>query len=268
MIKLTKFLVACDVPLNLDSYKVHLATGKEHPPIDAFFEGNFKEWQENQKNRNFTREYVIGLIELKKHKWLFAGVYKVLGYKKRKGRIYYSTELVENQKDLTGRIIVHHERKSRPSYLIGHPDGGEFYVSAITETKLSVQEFPGYNSVIIDYRTLKIVIDNEIESWEGALSNVKGVYLITNTATGDLYVGSAVGEDGIWQRWEMYAKNGHGGNKELRQLLKQEPPEYLYNFQYAILEISDSHASDEYVLERELYWKNVLKSKEFGLNAN
>ncbi len=61
MIKLTNFLLACDVPLNLDSYKVHLATTGESPPIDAFFEGKFKEWQENQARRNFKRDHIIGV---------------------------------------------------------------------------------------------------------------------------------------------------------------------------------------------------------------
>ncbi len=212
----------------------------------------------------FIEKILIGLIKQKKHKWLFAGVYKVLGYKKRKGGIYYSTELVENQNDLIGRVIVYHERKGRSSYLIGLPDGGGFYVSAITEKKLFVREFPGYNSVIIDYRTLKLIIDNQIESWKGALSNIKGVYLITDTSIGKLYVGSATGEDGIWQRWETYVTNGHGENEKLIQLLKEDP-EHQYHFQYSILEISDSK---EYMEEREIHWKKIFKSIRYGLNAN
>ena len=70
MIKLTKFLLACDVPLNLENYKVHLATGLEYAPLTAFFEGKFKEWQADQSRKNFECDMVIGLIELDKYKWL------------------------------------------------------------------------------------------------------------------------------------------------------------------------------------------------------
>lgn len=268
MIKLTKFLIACDIPLNLGDYKVHLATGSEYPPIEAFYEGKFKEWQEDQARRNFQCGMVIGLIELRKHKWLFGGVYRIFGYEKRGGRIRYSTELIENQEDFIGRVIVHHERKYRQPYLNGRPDGGEFYVSEITEKKLSVQDFPGYNSILIDFRILNVIIGNQIDSWRGALSNIKGVYLITDTFSGKLYVGKADGEGGIWQRWTAYSKDGHGGNMELRELLGKNDPDYKYNYQYSILEIADSHASNEYIQERETHWKKVLRSREFGLNAN
>ncbi len=53
MIKLTELLLACKIPLNLQSYKIHLATGYPNPPLEAFFEGKFKEWQEYQTRRNF-----------------------------------------------------------------------------------------------------------------------------------------------------------------------------------------------------------------------
>lgn len=269
MIKLTDFLLACKIPLNLKSYKIHLATGYPNPPLEAFFEGKFKEWQEYQTRKNFPCDMVIGLIELTKNKWLFAGVYKVLGHTKKSDKhIEYSTELVSGQDDLIGRIVVYHERLGRASYLVGKIDGSEFYVSEIKEKKLSIEEFPGYDSVCISHNKLKIVISQNIQSWNGALSNMKGVYLISDTASGKLYVGSATGDSGIWQRWSSYVTNGHGGNKELRGLLSEKPKGYETNFQYSILEIADSHTSDEYVLQRESYWKNVLISREFGYNSN
>jgi hypothetical protein len=92
--------------------------------------------------------------------------------------------------------------------------------------------------------------------------------LITDTKTGKLYVGSATGEGGIWSRWSDYSKNGHGGNKELIKILKDEGAEYSDNFQYSVLEIADTHSSKDDVLERESYWKNVLCSRDFGYNAN
>jgi hypothetical protein len=269
MIKLTEFLTACNVLVNMDSYKVHLATSVKFPPLDAFFAGTFMEWQDYQTKRNFQCYMVIGLIAFKKDKWLFAGVYKVLDCKHLpNGHYRYKTKLLPKQNELIGRIVVNHKRTGRASYLKGKKDGGEFYVSEITEKKLSVEEFPGYNAVTVPYSKLKIIIDQHVSSWHGALSNIKGVYLITDLHTGMQYVGSAVGDSGIWQRWGSYVKTGHGGNKELRQVLREEGPDYFKNFQYSILEIADIHASDEFILARESYWKDALGSREFGYNSN
>lgn len=147
-------------------------------------------------------------------------------------------------------------------------DGGAFSVSAVREKKLSVEEFPGFNSVCVSFQKLQIIIEQQIQSWYGALSNIKGVYLIADTKAGKLYVGSATGDSGIWQRWSSYVTSGHGGNKELRALFKSKPTDYCSHFQYSILEIADSHASDDYILKRESYWKDVLMSRVHGYNSN
>ena len=40
------------------------------------------------------------------------------------------------------------------------------------------------------------------------------------------------------------------------------------NFHYAILETFTDDVADEYIVQRESYWKNVLLSREFGYNEN
>lgn len=42
-------------------------------------------------------------------------------------------------------------------------------------------------------------------------------------------ISGAYGDECIWQRWENYAKDGHGGNVELKELLKNNGAEYKYN---------------------------------------
>jgi len=269
MIKLTDFLIACKVPLDLSSYKIHLATGSAWPPLEAFFDGKFKEWQENQNGRNFSRDMVVGLIHLDGSRWLFGGVYRVLGYEAQEGkRVTYSTELLDCQDDLIGRVIIEHKRTARAAYLIGKPDGGDFHVSEIRAQPMTIEDFPGYQDVCVSYSELKLIIGQNLDTWRGALSNMKGVYLITDTATGKLYVGSATGDDGLWQRWGSYVKTRHGGNRDLKRVLKDKGSKYVEHFQYSLLEVADSRASDEYVLERESFWKDVLASRQFGYNAN
>jgi len=269
MLKLIEFLRACKIPLNLQSYKVHLATGSDHPPLEAFFAGKFKEWQEDQTRKNFQCDMVVGLIEIAKSRWLFAGVYRVVGWStKSEKQIVYETVLLPGQKDLIGRLVVEHVRKGRASYLIGKADGGAFWVSEVRQKKLSVEEFPGFNSVCITFTKLQVIIDQQVQAWYGALSNVKGVYLISDTQAGKLYVGSATGDGGIWRRWSSYVKSGHGGNKELRALLSNRPADYCLCFQYSILEIADANASDDDILRRESHWKDVLGSRVHGYNSN
>ncbi len=266
MIKLTDFLKASKIDVDMGNYKVHLATGD---PLEAFFSNTFKKWQEYQTQRNFQCKMVISLIELRRDKWLFAGVYKILGHKKVSDKhIDYSTALLAGQDDLIGRIVVHHNRIGRASYLIGKQDGGEFEVAEILPTRLTIENFPGYNSVCISNTRLQSIIEQGVQTWHGALSSVKGVYLITDNSCGKQYVGSAVGSSGIWQRWSDYANDGHGGNKELKAVLKEKGVDHKNHFQYSILEIADTHSTDDQIRSRETFWKEVLRSKEFGYNSN
>jgi hypothetical protein len=265
VIDLNSFLEAVGIKLLIKKTKVHLAcwNGREHP-IDEYYAGRFKEWQEDQGRANFSCDYILSLIDIGNKNWLFAGIYQVTGCQAISGGFKYSTKLLTKQENLIGRLIIYHKR-SRASY-IWWKDDLVFPIIEIRREKLSIGDFPGYNSVDLSYNKLKIIIDEKVPSWNGALANIKGVYLITDTTSGKHYVGKASGEVGIWQRWSSYVKNGHGGNDELKKLLKAKGTEHRINFKYSILEIADTHASDLYILERESYWMNVLMSRKFGLN--
>lgn len=134
--------------------------------------------------------------------------------------------------------------------------------------KASITDFNGFDSINIDYSTLQYIVTNNIPSWKTALSNAKGVYLIVDTKSGKQYIGSAYGDDCIWQRWCSYAKTGHGGNAELKNLLTENGENYKYNFKYSVLEICNMNLGNEYVISRETHWKNTLMTRQFGLNKN
>ena len=270
MIDLVTFLRAAEVAVDTSSLKVHLAcwTGKENPLV-SFHDGKFGQWQEFQNRKNFECSQVVGLIDLGNGSWLFAGVYQILGCRERPGRrppIRYRTQLLPRQDDWIGRIIVQHKRSGRNSYRKWRP-GMDLTLLEIRPEKLAMDDFPGFSEVVLNHRDLKIITDRQVPSWHGALSNIKGVYLVTDTQTGRHYVGKASGKDGIWQRWCEYANNGHGGNVELKKLLKNAGPRRLLQFQYSILEIADTHAKDNDILARESHWIKVLKSRALGLNG-
>jgi hypothetical protein len=138
------------------------------------------------------------------------------------------------------------------------------------DTKLGA--FPGYQSVLLRHDEMQRIIANAEPSWRNALSNVKAVYVITDTSDGRLYVGSASGEGGgLWQRWASYAnvRQLTGGNVKLEAVLAERGPEHIVkHFQYSILEIFDKKTRDDTILQREEFWKKALDTRRNGLNAN
>lgn len=267
----------------LKNYKVHFATGTNDKmkPYKKFLIGEFKEWQEQQTNKNFSRPYILSLIYYNKDLWIFGGIYQVTGKpvpiekanENWKGW-KYSTELVDCQTDLIGRIFVSYKKEYRQSYpnLEMIPENGmcprDMSISSILDKRVSINDFIGFDQVNIDYETLCVIIRENIPSWRAALSNVKGIYLIADKKTGKQYVGSAYGDECIWQRWSAYAKDGHGGNCELVELLSKNGSDYKYNLKYSILEICNMNLGNEYIIKRENYWKEMLQTREFGLNKN
>jgi hypothetical protein len=63
-----------------------------------------------------------------------------------------------------------------------------------------------------------MVSDPRYADWRAALSEVQGIYLITDASKGKQYVGKADGAERILGRWRSYAQDGHGGNVALRDL--------------------------------------------------
>lgn len=268
MIGLVRFLEASGVGIisEAEQIKIHLAcyAGVGGSPIDAFYGGWFQEWQNYQSRKNFEYAQVLSLIDIGNQEWLFVGVYKVLSRKKAPDGFLYTTRLLPNQQELIGRVVVHHVR-TRNSYILNKPTI-QLPIVEIRQEKMTMQAFPGYNAIVLTHSSLQNVTDQRIASWHGPLACVKGIYLITDTKSGKHYVGSATGSGGIWKRWCDYAKSGHGGNKELRALLKKRGAKYAEWFQYSVLEIADTHASRDEILIRESYWMEVLRTRKFGLN--
>lgn len=130
--------------------------------------------------------------------------------------------------------------------------------------------FTSYDKVLLSFEALQKIIYNKAayKEWEDKLSAVAGVYLITDTKTGKLYVGSASGEQGgIWGRWSEYARTKHGGNKRLVELITADT-DYCNNFQFSILEVFPVKRDRHEVLEYEQLYKKKLGSIKFGLNDN
>jgi len=250
--------------------KIHFAIGaiEKLEPLYSFSCNDFKSWQEEQNKKNFEREYIFSLIYYGKDEWLFAGIYKRIGVTKIGNKFKYETELTDKGSNLIGRLILRFTKLFRQSYTLTENYINNFQVLEILRETYTVDPFPGFEKIKIKYDLLKSIILQEELSWKTALSNVKGVYLISDLSNGKLYVGSAYNENAFWNRWNDYSINGHGGNKELKKLIDDNGLDYASNFQFSILESRSMNAQDDEIIKREAFWKDILLSREYGYNKN
>ncbi|KLN62176.1 hypothetical protein WH96_01180 [Kiloniella spongiae] len=254
-----------------DTTKLHLAVRDNYgqDPLDIYLAGGFEKWQSWQSKRNFNREHIVSLIQLTEtNSWLFAGAYRSVSCIWNTDHFDYKTQPIEQLNEYSGRLKIDFNRPGRQSYLKAERWVDSLCLKEMLPKKMTVREFSGYSTTKLSKAHLDIIIQQQINSWYSSLSNVSGVYLITDLKTGKLYVGSATGEEGIWQRWTDYSKNGHGTNTDLIKILNDHGSDYASNFQYTILEIADTHMTSKEIKNRETYWKEVLGSREFGYNAN
>jgi hypothetical protein len=259
-----------DPEIVAERMKIHLAVWNgQDDPLNLYREGKFEDWQRCQTKRNFERSFVLSLIRLPgSHRWLFAGVHNSQGSERHEESRLHYYRLNERSacSELNGRLIVIFERPGRQSYLDAEKWVDQIHLSEILSEPIRIAEFPGYKKINLSRSELDAIVSQGLESWRIALSNVAGVYLISDTISGKLYVGSATGEGGIWQRWVQYSAMGHGGNAGLIQLLETEGCERAAAFRFSVLEVADADASWEEILRRESHWKAILLTREHGLN--
>lgn len=129
--------------------------------------------------------------------------------------------------------------------------------------------FDDYLEFTLTHGQLKFVCSEPETNreWHARLSAVAGVYLVLATTTGAQYVGSAHGAEGIWGRWASYAKDGHGGNKRLKDLIAQDSA-YPDAFSYSILQILPRTFARSKVLKWEGIYKQKVGKRADGLNVN
>jgi len=264
---------------NKKNVKIHCAIGNVEKgknklePLFAFSKGNFKEWQEGQNKKNFEKNYILSLIFVNKNDWLFAGIYQSLDVKQvtnSKGKIYYryKTKLLENGKEFIGKLFVYFEKDFRASYLLLENHINDLLLSEIKKQEYRFDPFPGFTNVHHSFDLIKEIINNNELTWQSALSSVKGIYLISDKSNGKLYVGSAYGENGFWQRWSAYLENGHGGNKILKAIIAKNGIKHCENFTFSILEICNINTMDDEIQEKEAFWKRRLLTRDYGYNDN
>jgi len=271
--------------LDWSDVKIHVAQkATTTRPIDVFTR-SFDEWQ-NQWNGNFhsnhcwNRKYVFSIIELPTQPdcWLFGGIFEVLSHrpgknKKGKDGVIYKVSLADEGKAMIGRLVIRWVKDARAKGRKPESILDFMRISEILPETYAGEDFPGHASINHKFEVLEKLWKDSKPDWVSALRHCQGVYLITDTKTGLRYVGSAYGEDGIWSRWGNYfSTKGHAGNKLLKKLLSSKRDGLAYareNFQFSLLEQASSRDSEQYIIQRESFWKEVLLTRgKYGHNEN
>ena len=215
-------------------------------------------------------EIAICLLKLSSDTWLLTTIKKITEDLDVCDSINYKAEELEKYNKFYGRVILKYHKTVQTQVMYLGTVKDELEVLEILPTIFDGDEFSGYDKVSLSYSQLEAIIKLKKQTWIGALKNQKAVYLQTDKVTGKLYVGSATSDQGmLLSRWKNYIENGHGGNVGLKELVREKGFDYIKkNFQYTIIENFNAKVDDHYVLERESYWKEVLRSREFGYNKN
>jgi len=136
--------------------------------------------------------------------------------------------------DLENRVVVDWGRSTRS----WHQGLRNKRVMEILAPGQVLPPFQDYLEFSLSFDDLKAIVSapEAHREWRARLSAVAGIYLIVADTTGELYVGSAHGEGGIWGRWRQYVRTGHGGNVLLRQLCEKSL-DYPERFRFSILQV-------------------------------
>lgn len=167
---------------------------------------------------------------------------------------WYDLPITSTLADWKGRLVV--EWKNERSWW-RWAARNVMPVAAIHDESVLVRPMPKWSDLVLTWTELQTLP----RSWQGAMGQWRGVYVILDRASGKHYVGSAYGDENVLSRWLAYAKTGHGGNVDLKG---RDPA----GFQFALLELVAPGSPPDAVIEIETSWKIRLGTREFGLNQN
>lgn len=272
----------------LDPKMVKLA---RHPLSDkrikfCYDNGFFELYLRTQGKKMFKDgQYILNFVGTQGTTGRFEGCYLVKGVRSMEGItlpesfpikpekppvFYYNLEKTDIMSDYVERLLIDWGKGAR-----------NWCHNGTTEKEI-IALMPHRNAQLVskltDFENMRLSFD-ELESiiaapdfysdWVGALSTTYAIYLITDTVSGKQYVGSAYGKNGLYGRWSEYVNTRHGGNKKIKELLKEDSERY-HKFPFSILQIlPKSLAVDNTsVIEIESLWKSKLNTIQFGLNDN
>lgn len=272
----------------LDPKMVKLA---RHPLSDkrikfCYDNGFFELYLRTQRKKMFKDgQYILNFVGTQGTTGRFEGCYLVKGVRSMEGItlpesfpikpekppvFYYDLEKTDIMSDYVERLLIDWGKGARSWCQNGTTEKEIIALMPHRNAQL-VSQLTDFENIRLSFDELESIVlaPDFYSEWVGALSTTYAIYLITDTASGQQYVGSAYGKNGLYGRWSEYVNTKHGGNKKIQLLLKRYPERY-HKFQFSILQILPKSVTvDSTGIEKvEKSWKKKLKSIEFGLNDN
>jgi hypothetical protein len=178
-------------------------------------------------------------------------------------KYFYKLRYQPQYEDLVGRVVVDWGAGALQwaQHLRNKP------VVEVFPKGRTLEPFSDYLDFTLSHDELKDLFGQPTahRDWQSSLSAVAGIYLILAQHTGDQYIGSAYGSDGIWGRWQQYASNGHGNNVMLRHLVEHDD-RYPESFRYSVLQVLPKSTKPAEVIRWENQYKMKFGSRAIGLN--
>lgn len=225
-------------------------------------------WQGGRKNF-FPGQWVFSFVRISAEKWLFISAAQIID---TPANDWADAQVLDRFKPLFGRLVIKCNKGNKFARYVFNLSKylEQATVQEILPCIYSGELFEGYDRVHLPYHRLSDIFAGRIlPTYYEALRKITGVYCLTDTHTGKLYIGSATGEEGVAQRWGNYLDSKHGGNKKLIALYNQEGEEYFEKyFTYTLLEYFGLSYDPIKVLEREQYWKCCFDTIKNGYNDN
>ena len=231
---------------------------------------NCSYWGWYGNSRNFhPGQYVFSFVKLKEDKWLFISAAKIIDVPENSRA---NVSILDKYKPFFGRLIIEYKKGNTYGRYVFNLNKiiDDCTVVEILPVIYDGDEFNGYDNISLPFNKLKNIFNGNImPTYKQALEKITGIYCLTDTKNGKLYIGSASGEGGVMQRWGNYLDSKHGGNKKLISLYKEKGEEYFEKyFVFTIIEYFGLSYDPEKLLRREDYWKRCLDTRKNGYNDN
>lgn len=227
-------------------------------------------WGWSGKKRNFfPGQIVLSFIKVGYDEWLFISAGKILEIpQNNRAKVNILTKYMS----FFGRLIISYKKGNTYSrYVFKLKDRlPNIKIKELLPCLYSGDKFEGYDKVNLRYSQLEYIFSGKIlPTYYEALQKVAGVYCLTDTNNGKLYIGSATGVEGVKQRWGNYLSSKHGNNVKLRRLYEDKGEDYFKKyFTFTILEYFGLSYDADRIQQREQFWKKCFDTIKNGYNDN
>lgn len=225
-------------------------------------------WYGNKKNFN-VGQTVFSFLKMSNDEWLFVSAAKILDVPCNSRA---NVKILEKYKSFFGRLVMKYKKGNTFARYVFRMNGiiENCIVKEILSCQYNGEQFEGYDRINLPYGKLADIFSGKImPTYYEALKKVTGIYCLTDTKTGKLYIGSATGVEGVAQRWGNYLSSKHGGNAKLLKLYNQKGDEYFEKyFNYSLIEYFGLSYDPQKIKEREQYWKRCFSTIADGYNDN